>query len=90
MIFDRPLNSAERLTTDLTSAVPVSQFTPTQAYFRANATGRMPSTSYAHANLNGVRRYSDGTCDLIRLDVAGPDWIDLGGRGAPDVAAGRC
>lgn len=81
-----------RLTTSLAGAVPYSQFTPAQAYFRDSvAKGRWGADSFigAHAPVSHIRRHADGTVDVVKLDAHGGVYLDLGGKGARDVAAGR-
>jgi len=86
------MNPRERLLNPIWSAAPIQQLTPTQCYFKDTiGTGRtIPSDfSKAHATLNQITVHPDGTCDSLRLDVHAGGWVNLGGRGAPDVAAGR-
>jgi hypothetical protein len=86
------MHCGQRLTTAMALAAPYQQFTPDQAYFRDSvATGRWAAQTGepAHAPLTMIRRHDDGTCDAVRLEAHGKLWIDLGGRGARDVAARR-
>lgn len=84
------MRSLDRFTTPQAS-LAVQQHVPAQRAFRDTQAGRVagdphsgtPHTAYA------VRRWPDGTCDVVRMDADGRDWLDLGGRGAHDVAAGR-
>jgi len=81
----------QRLTAAMSVAVPWQQLTPDQQLFRDEATGRAPaSVTYgAHAPAHRITRHDDGTCDLVGMDPEGNAWIDLGGKGGRDVAAGR-
>ena len=86
------MNSQERLTSPIWSAAPIQQLTPTQHFFRDSlGSGRSLSSDYdkAHATLNQISVHPDGTCDVVRLDVHAGGWLNLGGRGANDYAAGR-
>jgi hypothetical protein len=87
------MTSRERLTTSMAGAVPVSQFTPDQEYFRANAQGRWQADfdQGAHAPVNAIRQDGNGCTDVVKLEPDrnpnGPDtYIDLGGKGATDYA----
>jgi hypothetical protein len=72
-------------------AAPVQQHTPSQQFWRDAAKGRWAGdvVSGTHATAHHVKVHSDGTVDVVRLDQDGTDWIDLGGSGARDFAAGR-
>lgn len=86
------MNSRERLTNPIWSAAPVQQLTPQQAYFRNTlGGGRSIPADYdaAHATCHQRRVHPDGTVDTVRLEVHGGGWLNLGGRGARDFAAGR-
>jgi hypothetical protein len=81
-----------RLLTPMSLAAPVQQLTPDQRYFRDSlAQGRWTADFDAGANapLNRITRHPDGTLDTSPLEPDGAEWIDLGGRGATDVAIGR-
>ena len=86
------MGSRQRLTTSMAGAVPYSQLTPDQAYFRDSvATGRWGADSFigAHAPVNHMRRHADGTIDMVRLEAHGKAYLDLGGMGARDCRAAR-
>jgi hypothetical protein len=86
------MGSRQRLTTSLAGAVPWSQMTPDQSYFRDTvATGRWGADPEigAHAPAYMMKRHPDGTVDLVKLEANGKVYLDLGGRGARDVGAGR-
>src|SRR5208282_4740910 len=81
-----------RLLSAIGSAAPVQQLTPDQRFFRDSvAQGRWQADFDAGANApaNRMLQHPDGTVDTMRLEADGDQWIDLGGRGATDVAAGR-
>jgi hypothetical protein len=81
-----------RLLTPMSLAAPVQQLTPDQKYFRDSvANGRWQADFDAGANApaNRMLMHPDGTVDTYGLEPYGDQWIDLGGRGATDVAAGR-
>lgn len=77
----------------MSQAAPVQQLTPDQRSFRNSvASGRWQSDFDAGANApaNRMLMHDDaGTVDTVRLEADGDQWIDLGGRGATDVAIGR-
>ena len=83
-------NSRQRLTS-IAAAVPLSQFTPEQQWWMDNAVGRWgaDADNGAHAPVYAMKRHPDGTCDSIMLRAHGKVYLDLGGHGATDVAAGR-
>lgn len=90
------MNSGQRLQTSLAGAVPSAQLTPDQMFFRDSiADGRwggrlaLEPDQIARHNTNMIRRYPDGTCDLVKLEADGKFYLDLGGRGARDTGAGR-
>jgi len=86
-------DAAARLTTDLSGAAPVQQFTPDQVYFRNTLGGgrwQADSQMGAFAPAHSITVADDGTCDVVRLDADGDSWIDLGFTMPPDVMAGRC
>lgn len=86
------MNSRERLTTAMAPAVPVAQFTPDQQYFRNSiGAGRWQAdfNTGASVPMNHVRVGPDGTVDTIRMEPDGDSYMDLGGQGARDMAAGR-
>jgi hypothetical protein len=88
----RTTGHGSRLLTPMSLAAPVQQFTPEQAYWRDSvANGRWQADFDAGANApaNRICQHPDGTCDMTRLEPSGDQWIDLGGRGATDVAVGR-
>jgi hypothetical protein len=81
-----------RLLTPMSIAAPVQQLTPNQRYFRDTvADGRWQADfdSGANAPANRIYQHPDGTTDTTRLEPDGDQWLDLGGRGATDVAIGR-
>jgi hypothetical protein len=62
-------------------ALGVSRLAPMPSSFRTNATGRWPlSNDRAPAAVYLHRRHSDGTTDLIALEVDG-DGYTAGSRG---------
>jgi hypothetical protein len=82
----------QRLTTSMQGAAPWQQLTPDQMFFRNTVgAGRWQADfdTGAHAPANLMRLGPDGTLDTVKLEPDGDAWIDLGGRGATDVAAGR-
>ena len=90
------MNAADRLKAALGGAVGWAHFTPDQQWFRDRLGngrwgGRMSTApgEVANRNVNMIRRYPDGTCDLINLEAAGSFVLDLGGRGARDTRIGR-
>ena len=85
------MGSRERLTTSMAGAVPVSQFTPDQEWFRSMAAGRYQADpdSGAHVPMYHVRRHSDGTCDTVGLEADGSDYFMPSGRSAQDTAIRR-
>ena len=88
------LSSGARMATpqhNLNLAAPVQQLTPNQMFFiDTNAAGRWAMDPGARPiQAHGIRRRPDGTADTIRLGMHGKAWIDLGGKGARDHAAGR-
>ena len=90
------MNSGQRLQAALAGALGWSTFTPDQQWFRDRLGtgrwgGRMATApgETANKNVNMIRRYSDGTCDLINLEADGNFVLDLGGRGGRDCRAGR-
>jgi hypothetical protein len=82
-----------RMLSPLSMAAPVQQLTPNQRAFRDSvANGRWQADFDAGANspANRMVMHDDaGTVDTIRMEADGDQWIDLGGRGATDVAIGR-
>jgi hypothetical protein len=86
------MSPRHRLTTSMAGAVPYSQMTPDQAYFReSQGGGRWGADSWigAHAPVHHMRRHPDGTVDIIRLEADGTTYLDLGGSGARDMGAIR-
>ena len=86
------MTSRIRLLASMAGAVPWSQLTPDQTYFQDSiATGRWAAQHpyMAHAPASLVKKHPDGTCDVTTLAVSGNAHLDLGGKGARDVAAGR-
>ena len=85
-----PKGAQARLTSSMAGAVPVQQHTPDQQWFRDNAEGRMADPAIgAHAPVNAMCHRGNGTVDTIRMEANGDSYIDLGGKGARDFAAGR-
>ena len=86
-----------RLRSSMAGAAPSQQFTPDQVYFRSSlAQGRWQSNFNQPAQpANLMRQDPDTGCvDVSSLEPCynpnGADqWIDLGGKGGVDVAAGR-
>lgn len=81
-----------RLLTPMSQATPVQQLTPNQRAFRDSiANGRWQADFDAGANAPANRMicHDDGTVDTVRMEADGDQWLDLGGRGGVDVAAGR-
>lgn len=82
-----------RLLSPMSLAAPVQQLTPDQRSFRDSvANGRWQADFDAGANApaNRMVMHPDaGTVDTVRMEPDGDQWIDLGGRGATDVAIGR-
>ena len=90
------MNTGQRMQTSMAPGVGVQRFTPDQVFFRdsiargrwGNALPLAPGDT-ANRNLNMMRRYPDGTCDMISLEAAGKFYLDLGGRGARDMRSGK-
>lgn len=82
-----------RLLSPMSLAAPVQQLSPDQRYFRdsvANGRWQADFDSGANAPANRMVMHDDaGTVDTVRLEPDGGQWIDLGGKGGVDVAAGR-
>lgn len=85
------MDSHTRMTSSMAGAVPWAQLTPDQSYFRSQAAGRWQADfdTGAHAPVNSIRIGTDGTVDTVALDADQNSYVDLGGQGARDVAAGR-
>lgn len=90
------MTSGQRMKVGLDAGLGSSMFTPDQQWFRRLiAGGRWGSSLPVAPNeeadrpVNMVRRYPDGTCDVIGLEACGKFHLDLGGSGARDVRAGR-
>ena len=70
----------------------IGQLTKTQQEFRdtlgRGRFARDPSVDQVHPT-HHVRRDVDGTCDVVRLESTDGGYLDLGGKGAYDVAVGR-
>ena len=84
-------SSRQRLTSAMGGALGTMQFTPDQRAFRDATQGRVAADVEIGAArpLHTMTRHADGTVDVSRMECDGNDWIDLGGHGARDVAAGR-
>jgi hypothetical protein len=81
-----------RLLSPMSLAAPVQQLAPDQRAFRDSvANGRWQADFDAGANApaNRMLHHADGTVDTMRMEPDGQEWIDLGGRGATDVAIGK-
>lgn len=90
------MNSGQRLQTAMAPGVGVQRFTPDQLFFRDSiADGRWGGRvacgpgEIANKHINMIRRHADGTCDIMALEADGKFYLDLGGRGARDVAVGK-
>lgn len=87
------MTAGERLTSAMDAAAPVQQFTPDQKMWRDTlGGGQWNADAHVGANVNANMIRQDpttGCCDLIRMEPDNTEWIDLGGRGARDFAAGR-
>lgn len=85
------MNPRERLTTPVAGAAPWQQLTPDQKLFRQNQDGRLSADPAigAHAYANTMTLHPDGTMDMASVDPDGDAWVDLGGKGGVDVAAGK-
>ena len=85
------MGSQQRLTAAMALAAPVQMFTPDQQEFRDNVIGLWPADSLIgpHAAAHLVRSHDDGTTDVIGLCQSDTHWMDLGGQGGRDCAAGR-
>lgn len=85
------MGSRERLTTSMAGAVPVSQFTPDQEWFRSMAEGRYQADpdSGAHVPMHHTRRHPDGTCDTSSLEPDGNEYFMSPVQGARDTAIRR-
>lgn len=90
------MNSGMRMQAACAPGIGVERFTPDQTFFRDSiARGRwgkaMPVApgDDANKNLNIIRRYADGTCDMIALEASGKFYLDLGGSGARDMRSGK-
>jgi hypothetical protein len=89
---DATTGHGSRLLTPMSLAAPVQQLTPNQRMFRDSvANGRWQADFDAGANAPATRmvHHPDGTVDTVRMEADGDQWIDLGGRGATDVAVGK-
>lgn len=84
------MNALERYTTPQRDLVAQNQV-PDAASFRATQADRLAGDALVGttARLWGIRRWPDGTCDLVPYDCDGTDYLDLGGHGSHVVAAGR-
>lgn len=83
-------SNRQRMINPIWSAVPVSMHTPCQQEFRKQYAGRLiPSDGPVQANVHQITVHPDGTCDMVRLEAGANGWLDLGGQGARDIAAGR-
>lgn len=90
------MSEAQRLQVSMSQDAGVMQFTPDQLYFRDSIGGgrwgdriACAPNMVADTNLNLIKRYPDGTCDLIGLEADGKFYIDLGGQGGRDMRAGK-
>lgn len=86
------MTPGQRLTTPMGLAAPVQQLTPDQQWFRDMASGRYQADFDvgAHAPVNAMRHADDGsTVDTVRLEPDQDSYLDLGGQGSRDFAAGR-
>jgi hypothetical protein len=81
-----------RMLTPIAGAAPWQQLTPTQSYFRDTIAGgryQADKTVGASVPINAISAHPDGTVDTIRLEPHGNLYLDLGGKGATDTAAGH-
>ena len=81
-----------RLTAAMSLAAPWQQLTPDQQWFREDAQGLWAGdirSGGANAGATLIKRHPCGTTDVCNLESNGMDWLDLGGKGARDVAIGR-
>jgi hypothetical protein len=90
------MNVGQRLQASMAGLFGWGALTPDQLFFRSTlGKGRwggsipLPPGETANRSVSHVRRHPDGTCDLIGLEASGKFYLDLGGRGARDVRAGR-
>jgi len=85
------MNKRQRLTTPMELAAPVQFHTSDQKWQRVNASGRFDNDPLlgSFAPVSHMRCHSDGTVDVISLDQDENGYIDLGGIGGTDFAAGR-
>lgn len=90
------MTSGQVMTTSTDGGRGANLFTPDQTWFRRNILsgrwgGFLPTApaETADRSVNMIRRHPDGTCDLVSLEACGNFHLDLGGRGARDVRAGR-
>ena len=86
------MDSRQRLTTSLSGSAPFQQLTPDQRYFRDTAAAGRWQADFdtgAHAPVNQMKRHDDGTMDLTSLEPDLSVYLDLGGKGGVDTAAGR-
>lgn len=90
------MTSGQRMKVAVDTGLGWSMFTPDQRWFRRLIAGgrwgrSLPVAPHEEADrtVNAVRRYADGTCDVVSLEACGKFHFDLGGAGARDVRAGR-
>jgi hypothetical protein len=90
------MNTGQRLQAAMAGLFGWSSLTPDQKFFRSTlGKGRwgglipLEPGETANRSANMVRRHADGTCDVIGLEASGKFYLDLGGRGARDMRAGR-
>ncbi len=85
------MNWLQRLTHPARVGHPTGQLDHEQRAFREQLAGRYVADSLigAHAPAWKVHHHDDGTLDVTPLEANGAEWLDLGGRGGVDFAAGR-
>lgn len=90
------MNVGQRLQASMAGLFGWGALTPDQVFFRSTLGkgrwgGRIPLEpgQTANRNANMIRRYADGTCDVIGLEASGKFYFDLGGCGGRDMRAGN-
>jgi hypothetical protein len=79
-----------RIMDGINLATGTQQFTPNQAHFiNTNAVGRWATTAPTSNPAYLHRRHADGTVDTIGLHANENEYLELGGKGGTDIAAGR-
>ncbi len=85
------MNWLTRLTRHHRTGYMVGQLDHEQLMYRRQLAGRYAADALhgAHAPAWKVQHHDDGTLDVSPLEPDGDAWVDLGGRGGVDFAAGR-